>query len=251
MGKNNADQKQNKAGCGIAALIAMVMGCLFLIGVGIFALTVDEPVIAMLGIGIGALGGIFFAVIGVVMIRQRKQGITMESKQQWQSGVLTEKIIKKDLFAHSKTKIISLFAMTGILVFFAVLVVCFAEELTLTNLLVMVSPFVMLVLGVKELIQVKKGMAYRIETDRVLGGEVKTTFDVVDAVTTHLPTRTPVLYLEKHGEYKIDSMHIHAYYPAEALAACIEPGEEVYEVYSVNTNALLHIYRKKYWSVEE
>ena len=88
---------------------------------------------------------------------------------------------------------------------------------------------------------------YRIETDNVLGGEIKTTFDVIDAVTTHLPTKSPILYSEKHGEYKINSMHIHTYIPPEALVECIEPGEEVFVVYSVKTNDLLHTYRKKYW----
>ena len=245
--EKNTDTKKKNIGCGVAALIAMVVGCLFLIGVGIFAITVDEPAIAMLGIGIGALGGIFFAVIGIVMIRQNKQGVTQESKRQWQSGILTDKVIKKDLLGSSKTAITGWFAMTGLLVFFALMVFFFAEKLSLTNLAVMVSPLVTLFFGVKELIRAKKGMVYRIETDRVLGGEVKTTFDVVDAVTTHIPTRTPVLYLENHGEYKINSMDIHSYYPADELAVCIEPGEEVFVIYSVN-NKILHIYRKKYWT---
>jgi hypothetical protein len=85
-------------------------------------------------------------------------------------------------------------------------------------------------------------MAYRVETDKVLGGEIKVTFN-----TTRMPTKTPVLYLEKHGEYEINSIHIHSYIPAEALVEMIEPGEEVFVVYSAQSNKLLHIYRKKYW----
>lgn len=241
-------KKSNEKGCGIAALIGMTLGCLFLLGVCIFALAVvGEPGIAFLCGGIGLLGLIGCIALGIVMIRQSKQGVTLESKQQWDSGVLTEKVIKKDLYSQSKTMIISWFAMSGVLAFFAIMAVCFAEEITLMTLIIGASPFVTLFLGVKAIIDRNSNLKYKIETDKVLGGEIKTTFDVVDAMTTHLPTKTPVLYLEKHGEYKINSMHIHAYIPPEALVECIEPGEEVFVIYSVKTNDLLHIYRKKYW----
>ena len=242
--------KNRDKGCGIAALIGMSIGCLFLLGVGIFALTVADAVpIAFLCGGIGLLGLIGCIVLGVVMVRQSKQGITAESKQQWQTGVLTDKVIKKDLYAHSKTVIISWFAMTGLLALLAVWAVGFSEDITITTLAIGISPFITLFLGIKALIDRNKSFAYRIAEDKVIGGEVKIALDVVDAVTTHLPTKTPVLYLEKHGEYQIDSMHIHPYYPAEALVAVIEPGEEVYVVYSVKTDKLLHIYRKKHWTL--
>lgn len=108
-------------------------------------------------------------------------------------------------------------------------------------------PLATLFMGIKSVINRNRDLEYRIETDRVLGGEIKVTMDAADAMTTHLPTRTSVLYLEKYGEYQIDPMHIHAYLPPELVVKCIEPGEEVFVVYSVKTNKLLHIYRRKYW----
>lgn len=246
------EKKNNNKGCGIAALIGVSIGCLFLIGVGIFALIVaEEPAVTYITGGIGLLGLIGCIALGIVMIRQNKQGITTESKQWWETGILTDKVIKKDLNAHNKTLIIGYFAITGLLLFFALWVVFFSEEMTLTTVAVAVSPLLTLFLGIKAIIDRNSNLKYRIETDKVLGGEVKTTFDLVDAATTHLPTKTPVLYLEKHGEYKINVMHIHAYYPAEALVQCIDPGEELFVIYSVKTNELLHIYRKKYWELKE
>lgn len=243
---------KSNMGCAVAAIIGMIIGCLFIICVGIFAFVIaKEPAIAYLCGGIGVLGLIGFTALGIVMIRQSKHGVTSESKRQWDSGILTDKVVKKDLYSYGKTVIIGWFAMTGVLLFFAIMALCFAEEITLTTLAVAGSPLVTLVLGTKAIIQRKQDCKYRIEEDRVVGAEVKTTFDVVDAVTTHLPTKTPVFYLEKHGEYKINAMHIHPYYPAEELVSCVNAGEEIYVVYSVKTNKLLHIYRKKYWHLEE
>ena len=161
---------------------------------------------------------------------------------------MTDKVIKKDLYAHSKTVIVGWFVMSGVLAFFAIMAVCFSEKITIITLIVGVSPLATLFMGIKAILYRNNNLKYRIETDKVLGGEIKTTFDVVDAVTTHLPTKSAILYLEKHGEYKINSMHIHAYIPPEELVECVKPGEEVFVVYSVKTNDLLHIYRKKYWN---
>ena len=243
-----SNKNTNNRGCGIASLIAMTLGCMFLLAFGILALTViGEPAIAFMCGGIGLLGLVGCIALWIVMIRQIKQEVTLESKQQWDTGVLTDKVIKKDLYSHSKTVIIGCFAMSGVLAFFAIMALCFSEDITLIALIIGVAPLVTLSLGIKAIITRNSILEYRIETDKVLGGAIKTTFDVVDAMTTHLPTKTPVLYLEKYGEYKINSMHIHAYIPPEALVECIEPGEEVFVVYSVKTADLLHIYRKKYW----
>ena len=242
------NKKTNNKGCGIAALIGMSVGCLFLVGFGIFAfIVVGEPAIAFLCGGIGILGLIGCIALGIVMIRQSKQGVTLESKQQWESGILTDKVIKKDLYSSSKTVIVSWFAMSGVLALFAILALCFMVEINLLTLILVAAPFATLVLGIKAIMDRNNNSKYRIVTDKVLGGEIKTTFDVVDAMTTHLPTRTPVLYLEKHGEYKINALHIHAHILPEALVEMIAPGEEVFVIYAAKTNELLHIYRKKYW----
>lgn len=244
--------EKNNKGCGIAALIGMLVACLLLIGGGVFVgVVIGELVIAFLCGGIGVMGFVGFGILGIVVIRQSRQGITAEDARRWESGTLTDKRIKKDIGAHRKTTIISSFAMTGVLIFFAVLALCSDDTFLPLALILAVAPFVTLIWGITELVKAKTNQGYRIVLDRVTGSEVKTTFDVVDAMTTHLPTRTPVLYLEKHGEYKINAMHIHAQYPAEALAACIEPGEEVYVVYSAKNNELLHIYRKKFWTWQD
>ena len=244
------DQKF-KRGCGIAALICMTLGCLFLLAVGFFALTIaDEPAIALLSGGIGLFGFIGCIALFVVMIRQSRQGITPESQRQWASGVLTHKVIKNDVSAHRKTTITGWFVTTALLSIFSAMAIFFSEEINVLRLAVALSPLLTAYMGVKAILDRNKNSAYRIESDSVLGGEVKVTFDVIDAVTNHLPTRTPVLHLEKHGEYKIDSMHIHPHILPEALVKCIEPGEEVYVVYSAGTNNVLHIYRKKYWTLD-
>ena len=244
------DNEKKRMGCGIAAVIAMLLGGLFLIGFGIFMLTVvGEPPIAYIcgGVGLFVLIGSIASI--VVMIRNSRQGVTLESKQQWQSGILTDKVIKKDLYAHSKTLVIGWFATSGVLAFFAVIVVCFSETFTEKTLLLAAAPFVTLFLGIKAVIDRNREAKYRIETDKVLGGETKVTLDVIDAVTTHIPTQTSYLYLEKHGEYKINAMHIHAHIPPKTLAEMIEPGEEIFVIYAEKTNKLLHIYRKKYWTI--
>ena len=239
-------------GCGIAALIGMTVGCLFLVGFGIFMMTVAQvPPIGFLCGGVGILGLAGCIALWIVMIRQSKQDDLPESKRQWPTGVLTDKIIYKDLYAHSKTVIVSWFVMTGILAFFAVLVICFSEQITLTSLALGVSPLVTLFLAIKAILDRNASLKYRIETDKVLSTDVKKTLDMVDALTTHLPMDIPVLYLEKHGEYQINALHIHEYYHPKELVSCIEPGEEVFVVYSLKTNELLHIYRKKYWQLKE
>lgn len=115
----------------------------------------------------------------------------------------------------------------------------------------MIIPFVTLFFAIKEVINMKKNRTCHIEEDRVVGSEIKTTYDVADAVTNHMPTKTPTLYFEKYGEYPVNSMHIHSYYFPEEIINEIENGEEVYIVFSKDKDKILHIYRKKFWKLEQ
>lgn len=239
-----SDKETKKDYSGMIALIAMTLVGLLLLVFGFLELTaMEEPAMGVLSCGIGFLVLILCIAVVIMMIRQRKQGITPESKLRWESGVLTDKVIKKDLYAHRKTVTVGYFVLTGVLAFIAVLFAFFTEEISTETLLFAVLSFVTLFKGIQTLVNRNKDLKYRVESDKVLGGEVKFSSNR----TTHAPDRTAVLNLEKYGEYMIDPMQIHAYYPPEALAKMIEPGEEVFVVYSVKTNKLLHIYLKRFW----
>ena len=212
----------------------------------------DTGTIAIICIALGIICEMLFISIGIVVpFIQWKKGITQESNLVWKSGFLTADIIKKDITAEKRTKIISCFIFTGLLLLLAVPIIIFSEEIDIDTLLIAVLPFVTFFFAIKEIISAKKDCVdYRIEEDRVIRTDIKTTFNTIDAVTDHLPTKTPTIYFEKYGEYPVDSMHIHAYYPPELLVTLIENGEEVYTVLSQNSNKILHIYRKKFWSLE-
>lgn len=212
----------------------------------------ETGTIAIICIALGVICEVLFISMGIVVpFIQWKKGITAESKLVWQSGILTADIIKKDITADKRTKTIGYFVFTGLLLLLAVPIVVFAEEIDIGAFIIAVLPFVTLFLAIREIISAKKDCVYRIEEDRVIRTEIKTTFDAIDAVTNHLPTKTPTIYFEKYGEYPVDCMQIHAYYPPEQIVALIGSGEEVYIVFSQNSNKILHIYRKKFWSLEK
>lgn len=234
-----------------------------LMGAGLFAIIggakiyslykgTEEGIIIIVGIVLCIFGEMFFLGVGIVEpFIQWKKGITIESNLVWQSGILTPAIIRKDIDAHRKSKIVGYIVVTVLLLLIAVPILIFSEQLTLGSLITACTPFITIFLAIKEIIAKKKNCTYRIEEDRVIRTYVKKTFDAIDAATNHLPTKTPTIVFEKYGEYPVDSMHIHAFYPPEALIEFIEKGEEVYIVFSQNGNKLLHIYRKKFWSLEQ
>ena len=139
----------------------------------------------------------------------------------------------------------------GVVALIVILIGILSEEKDFNFLLVAIIPFVTLFFAIKEVINMKKNRAYRIEEDRVVGSEIKTTYDVVDAVTNHMPTKTPALYFDKYGEYPVNSMHIHPYYSPQEIVNEIENGEKVYIVFSKDKDKILHIYRKKFWKLEQ
>lgn len=250
------DRLKRVSGCIWVLFALLIIAGLFLIlGGGILLAATkdsDTRIGAIACIVVGIICDLFFLGIGIILpYVQWKKGISAESRRVWPSGVLTDKIIKKDIQAHFKTRIVGCFTAAALLGIIAVLVAIFSNEIDIVTLIIIAAPIVMLVIAVKDIIFVKRLSAYRIETDRLVDAKVETTFDVVDAVTDHLPTKTPTLYFEKHGKYMIDSMHIHPYYFPEEIVSCIDIGEEVFIVYHSDSDTLLHIYRKKHWTLEE
>lgn len=205
----------------------------------------EDGIIAIVCIVLGIFCEMFLLCLGIVVpFIQWKKGITIESNLVWQSGILTPAIIKKDIDEDRKAKIIGGFAFTGILLLIAIPVVISSEQLDLGTLLIACAPLLTLFLTVEKIVKGKKNRNYYIEEDRVIRTYTETSF------TDTSPTLTPTIDFEKYGKYPVDSMHIHAYYPPEALIEFIKEGEEVYIVFSQNGNKLLHIYRKKFWSLE-
>ena len=250
------DRLKRAGGCVWFLLGGFIIAGLFLIIAGsiIYAANrgTTDGSIAIMCIVLGVICEAVFLGIGVLLpYIQWKKGITAESTRVWQSGILTDRIIKKDIRAHKKTKVISWFAATGLLLLFSAPIVTLSEEFDLNTLFMAVIPLVTLVLAIKGILCMNRELSYRIEDDCVVGSKVKTTFDVIDAATDHLPTETPTMYFKKHGEYPVDSMHIHAYYMPQEIISLFEEGEEVFIVYSNRNNKILHIYRKKYWTLED
>lgn len=250
------DRLKRAGGCVWFLFGGFVIAGLFLIIAGsiIYAANrgTTDGSIAIICIVLGVICELFFWGICVLLpYIQWKKGITAESTRVWQCGVLTDRIIKKDIRAHKKTRVIGWFVATGLLLLLAAPIVTLSEEFDFGTLFMAVIPFVTLALAIKELLCMNRELAYRIEEDCVVESQVKTTFDVIDAATNHLPTETPTLYFKKHGEYAVDSMHIHAYYMPEEIISLLEKDEEVFIVYSNRTNKILHIYRKKYWTLEQ
>lgn len=250
------DRLKRAGGCVWFLFGVFIIVGLFLIIAGSIIYTANRGTtdgsIAIMCIVLGFICEALFLGIGVLLpYIQWKKRITPESTRVWQSGILTDRIIKKDIRAHKKTKVISWFAATGLLLLFSAPIVTLSEEFDLNTLFMAVIPLVTLALAIKEILCMNRELSYRIEDDCVVGSKVKTTFDVIDAATDHLPTETPTMYFKKHGEYAVDSMHIHAYYMPQEIISLFEEGEEVFIVYSNRNNKILHIYRKKYWTLEQ
>lgn len=200
---------------------------------GIYTYSSYDEGVGVLMLGIGILGTPLFGIGSIVIIRNLfgKNDNTVDVYQ-WSSGTLTHKMIRNNLLGQLKTKVLAGLGTTAIVAFFCVFILCYMDVSIVGIIIFALSPLVSLGFVLKVIIVTTGNASHYIQEDKVISGETKTTFDVVDALTTHLPTQTAVLNFEKHGEYKIDSMHIHPYYPPEALAEIIEAGEEVYMVYS-------------------
>ena len=243
-----SDRMKKAGGCALFGLAGFLLVSIALIVGGFYAYFVLYEDMGIICAIFGIFSFLFFGGIFILLpFIQWKKGITVESKREWKSGVLTSKIIKKDINASGKIRILCSLLTLGLLLVIAGVIFAATEELDGDILFIAAVAIVLLGYAVYQWILMNKAIKYHIAEDRVIGTEVVKTFGVVDAVTNHLPTETPTLYFEKYGKYDIDCTHIHSYYMPVELMTYLD-GEEVYLVLSPN-GKILHIYLKKYWSL--
>ena len=168
---------------------------------------------------------------------------------QWPTGVLTQQGIRKDVRKGGWLSAIVLTVGTAVLCAMAWPMIAQSSDVELKIVAVAAGAVILLVLAGRQWKAQLQTEYYRIEEDRVVGKEMLITYDDKDAERLNLPTRTPVLELEKHGSYRIDAQQIHDDYNAHQLYHLIEEGETVYVVYTQEKNKLVRIYRGKYWSL--
>ncbi len=245
-----SDRLKKVNGCIWWLFGALGVVCLFLIMGGILILLVSEETIGGIAcIVIGGLSLMLFLGVGILLpYVQWKKGITPESNLQWPSGILTDKIIKRDINKQQKTTVISLFGITALVLVLIVPIILTSGEITTLSLMSLLCAGFTFCWAVKELIVMLTAVSYYIEEDKITDAGIEKSFDIIDAATNHMPTHTPKFLFEKHGVYDIYCVQIHSYYPPETLVQIMEIGEEVYLVKSNKTNEILHIYRKKYWT---
>ncbi len=193
---------------------------------------------------------LFFGVFVVLPYYQWKKGITPETQRAWKEGELTRKEIIADTGKNFRTKKIGFFIAFAFCVAFGAISFIFVESIIYPIALFGCGVYC-LILFIKENKKYKSLSDFYIVEDKVTDSGTDTRFDVVDALTTHLPDRVPYLVFEKYGKYDIDLNQIHKYYMAQELEALIERGEIVYIVCSSADNSILHIYRAKYRTLSD
>ena len=177
--------------------------------------------------------------------------VAKEQKQpQWPTGVLTPKVVEKDIRKNSwlSTLVLSVAAAVLCVIAWPMMM---TPDVTPKIVAVCASAVVLLFLAGRAWYRMLRTEHYQIEEDRIVTKQMVSTYDDKDAERLDLPTRTPMLELEKHGSYRIDPAHIHNGYNAYQLYHLLEEGEPVYAVYSKERNTLVRIYLAKYWTVEE
>lgn len=246
-----SERLKKTSGCIWWMLGGISFVCLLLIlGGTLILLAVDDAAVGGIAcIVVGALGLALFLGIGLLLpYIQWKKGITKEGVTQWSSGILNDSIIKKDIRKGKKSTVVGMFGTTAVILVIIIPIMLLSDEITMLQIMSLLCAGGTFVWGIKEWITINSELSYYIEEDRIIDSKTDTTFDIIDATTNHLPTKTPKFVFEKYGEYAINSMQTHAYYPPQALIEDVKIGEEVYLVKSRKTNKILHIYRKKYWS---
>lgn len=174
-----------------------------------------------------------------------------EIRRQWPSGVLTEEVIRKDTQDGT--------LVSAIVFTLAVVAICFVLAPMVTEKSTIdLRMAALLVCGVILLWQAYKGWRavlvktqFDIREDRLISKRVETDTRSDEARKSDMSTRIPIFEFQKHGVYRVEAAHIHEYYIPLELVHDFAEEEEVYMVYDKKTNKLLHIYRKKYWTLEE
>jgi len=174
-----------------------------------------------------------------------------EQRRQWPSGVLTEEVIKKDV----QTRLLP--GAIG----FTVAAVLFGVGLVpaMTTTSQVTAQIAVAIIGLaycgwmayRSWSVVLSRYTFEIRQDTVVGKRIVADTDKKDARQSDLTTRTPILELEKYGDYKIDAEQIHNYYIPLQLVHDFQEGEGVYLVFDKKTKKLLRIYRSKYWTLPE
>lgn len=233
-----SDRMKKAGGCALFGLAGFLLVSLALIVGGFYVYYVlfeDNGIICAI---VGIVSFLFCGGISIILpFIQWRKGITIEGNRKWESGVLTSKIIKKDIRGSGKIRILCSLLTAGLLLVIAGFLFAGTEELSGDILSVATVAVALLGYAVYQWIMMNSAIKYQIVEDRVIGGEVVKTYDM----------ETPTLYFEKYGKYDIDCTHIHAYYMPFELIEYLD-GEEVYLVLSPNRK-ILHIYLKKYWTL--
>lgn len=174
-----------------------------------------------------------------------------EDRRQWPTGVLTKEVIKKDVQTRLVPGAIG-FTVAAVLfgagMMFAMMR---SSQVTVQMVVAMLGFGYCAFMAYRNWSVVLSHPAYEIRKDKVISKRIESDINKKDARQSDLSTRIPILELEKHGTYKIDAEQIHDYYIPLQLVHDFQEGEEVYTVYNKNTNKLLRLYRKKYWTLPE
>lgn len=242
----------NKTGCLLkASIFGFCFVSLILIVGGLYFYVVEYDPIGMVCAIVGLLCFLFFFGVFVVLpYYQWKKVITQETQRRWKKGELTRSEILSDTGKSLRTKMIVFLTVFVFCIAFGI--VSFISTENIVYLIVLLGCGVFsLSLGMKDCKRFRRRSSFYIVEDKVIDSGTDIRFDVVDALTTHLPDRVPHLIFEKYGKYDIDLNQIHKYYMAQELEVIIEKGEIVYIVCSSADNSILFIYRAKYRTLSD
>lgn len=173
-----------------------------------------------------------------------------ETRRQWPSGVLTEEVIRKDTQSGNLLSAIVFTVGIGVVVFALWRLMAETTDITLQLAALMICGAILVWQAYKGWRSVLVKTRFDIREDRLVSKRVETDTRKADARQSDMSTRVPVFEFENHGTYRVDAAHIHDYYIPLELVHDFEEEEAVYMVYDKKTNKLLHIYRKKYWTLE-
>lgn len=173
-----------------------------------------------------------------------------KKEPQWDSGVLNTEVIAKDMKRGTLLKAITLSVAAVGLGIAAWPTLMASTDMNLRTIALLVGTGILAVLAYRQWCGVLTKPDYRIEEDRIVEKQMQIIYEDRDAEATGMATRVPTLELENHGTYRIVADHIHADYREYELYHMLEEGEQLYLVYAKKGNKLLHIYRKKFWTME-
>ena len=168
---------------------------------------------------------------------------------QWPSGVLTDDVIVKDVKRGALPLAILYSVSAVVLGLTSWKTISVATDINLKVAALLIGIGILVFFAYRQWRKATAKLSYRIEEDTILRKEIQKIYEDKDAERIDMPTRIPVLELEKHGPYRIEEDKIHSGYRSYEIFHQLEEGEGLYMIYSNHTNNLLRIYRKKYWTL--